>query len=117
MLIFYVVRRLSDVVKHLAVTGQRPVTVSYTHLKSVSDLPFFYEQKWWNGRHAGFRHQFLAVSYTHLDVYKRQDMDGRLPLILDGGECDVGVESTVVSVVGEKPTLFRPCLLYTSRCV
>ena len=26
----------------------------------------------------------------------------------DGGECDVGVESTVVSVVGEKPTLFRP---------
>ena len=31
-----------------------------------------------------------------------------LPLILDGGECDVGVESTVVSVVGEKPTLFRP---------
>ena len=27
------------------------------------------------------------------------DMDGRLPLILDGGECDVGVESTVVSVV------------------
>ena len=30
------------------------------------------------------------------------DMDGRLPLILDGGECDWGVESTVVSVVGEK---------------
>ena len=28
--------------------------------KSVFDLPFFYEQKWWNGRHAGFRHQFLV---------------------------------------------------------
>ena len=26
--------------------------------KSVFDLPFFYKQKWWNGRHAGFRHQF-----------------------------------------------------------
>ncbi len=36
------------------------------------------------------------------------DMNGRLPLILDGGECDWGVESTVVSVVGDKPTLFRP---------
>lgn len=36
------------------------------------------------------------------------DMDGRLPLVLDGGECAVGVESTVVSVVGPKPTLFRP---------
>lgn len=36
------------------------------------------------------------------------DMDGRLPLILDGGSCDVGVESTVISVVGEKPMLLRP---------
>ena len=36
------------------------------------------------------------------------DMDGRLPLILDGGPCAVGVESTVVSVAGEKPVLFRP---------
>ena len=27
-----------------------------------------------------------------------QDMKGRIPLILDGGECAVGVESTVISV-------------------
>lgn len=36
------------------------------------------------------------------------DMDGRLPLILDGGESAVGVESTVVSLVGEHPVLLRP---------
>ena len=36
------------------------------------------------------------------------DMDGRLPLILDGGESAVGVESTVVSVIGEHPMLLRP---------
>ena len=36
------------------------------------------------------------------------DMDGRLPLILDGGSCDVGVESTVLTVVGEHPMLLRP---------
>lgn len=36
------------------------------------------------------------------------DMNGRLPLILDGGSCDVGVESTVITVVGEKPMLLRP---------
>lgn len=36
------------------------------------------------------------------------DMDGRLPLILDGGESAVGVESTVVSVTGEHPMLLRP---------
>lgn len=36
------------------------------------------------------------------------DMAGRLPLILDGGESAVGVESTVVSLVGKHPMLLRP---------
>ena len=36
------------------------------------------------------------------------DMDGRIPLILDGGPCDVGVESTVISLVGAEPVLLRP---------
>ena len=36
------------------------------------------------------------------------DMDGRLPLILDGGECTVGVESTVITVVTEIPRVLRP---------
>lgn len=36
------------------------------------------------------------------------DMDGRLPMILDGGDCQVGVESTVITVIGEHPTLLRP---------
>ena len=35
------------------------------------------------------------------------DMDGRIPLILDGGPCRYGVESTVLSLVGE-PTILRP---------
>ena len=36
------------------------------------------------------------------------DMDGRIPLVLDGGECNIGVESTVVSLAGDKPILSRP---------
>ncbi len=36
------------------------------------------------------------------------DMLGRADAILDGGACEVGVESTVVSLVGEKPRLLRP---------
>lgn len=36
------------------------------------------------------------------------DMDGAIPAVFDGGECDVGVESTVVSLVGEGPRLLRP---------
>ena len=37
-----------------------------------------------------------------------EDMDGRIGLILDGGECDVGVESTVVDMTGPVPRILRP---------
>ncbi|MEG1406261.1 MAG: L-threonylcarbamoyladenylate synthase [Ruthenibacterium sp.] len=43
---------------------------------------------------------------TAADVYA--DMNGKIPLILDGGACTVGVESTVISLVGETPVLLRP---------
>ena len=36
-----------------------------------------------------------------------QDMNGRIPLILDGGPCRYGVESTVLSLAGA-PTILRP---------
>lgn len=37
-----------------------------------------------------------------------EDMDGRIPLILDGGETDIGVESTVVDARGDFPVILRP---------
>ena len=37
-----------------------------------------------------------------------EDMDGRIPMILDGGPCDVGVESTVLDLTGEIPVVLRP---------
>lgn len=37
-----------------------------------------------------------------------EDLKGRIPLVIDGGGCDIGVESTVISLVGEKPVIFRP---------
>ena len=40
------------------------------------------------------------------DVYS--DLNGKIPLIVDGGECGVGVESTVVDVTGSIPVLLRP---------
>lgn len=40
--------------------------------------------------------------------YVLSDMDGRIPLIIDGGGCKIGVESTVISFAGEKPVLLRP---------
>ena len=36
------------------------------------------------------------------------DLGGRIDAVLDGGECGVGLESTVVSLCGEVPRLLRP---------
>lgn len=36
------------------------------------------------------------------------DMDGRIPMILDGGACAVGVESTVIDMTGEVARVLRP---------
>ena len=43
---------------------------------------------------------------TALHVY--HDLKGKLPLILDGGECQVGLESTVVDMTADIPTVLRP---------
>lgn len=40
------------------------------------------------------------------DVY--QDMDGIIPLIIDGGEANIGIESTVIDLSGDDPTILRP---------
>lgn len=37
-----------------------------------------------------------------------EDLDGKIDAVVVGGDCIVGVESTVVSLVGEKPRLLRP---------
>ena len=36
------------------------------------------------------------------------DMDGRIPLVLDGGPCSVGVESTVLDLTSSPPCVLRP---------
>ncbi|MDR1905994.1 MAG: threonylcarbamoyl-AMP synthase [Clostridiales bacterium] len=36
------------------------------------------------------------------------DLNGRIPLIIDGGECSVGIESTVLDLTGEIPLVLRP---------
>lgn len=36
------------------------------------------------------------------------DMNGRIPAIVDGGQCEFGVESTVIALTGKTPRLLRP---------
>ncbi|MBQ8603829.1 MAG: threonylcarbamoyl-AMP synthase [Oscillospiraceae bacterium] len=44
-----------------------------------------------------------------------EDMKGRIPLVLDGGDCKIGVESTVVSLAGVQPVIFRPGYITKAR--
>jgi L-threonylcarbamoyladenylate synthase len=37
-----------------------------------------------------------------------QDLDGRIDMVIDGGPTTVGVESTVLDLTGEVPTVLRP---------
>lgn len=40
-----------------------------------------------------------------------EDFEGKIPLILDGGVCDGGIESTVCDVTGKIPVILRPGLI------
>lgn len=41
-------------------------------------------------------------------IHVWKDLRGRIPYILDGGACNVGVESTVLDLTGEIPCILRP---------
>lgn len=36
------------------------------------------------------------------------DFDGKIPYIIDGGKCDIGLESTVLDLTCDVPTILRP---------
>ena len=40
--------------------------------------------------------------------YVAQDMDGRIEMIIDGGDVEIGLESTIVDLTAERPTILRP---------
>lgn len=51
--------------------------------------------------------RFMHVSPTTAQ-HVLADLNGRVPLILDGGPCDVGVESTILDLSAPVPTILRP---------
>ena len=49
--------------------------------------------------------------------YVIEDMDGRVDMIIDGGECEIGLESTIVKIDGNSLTLLRPGgITYDALC-
>jgi L-threonylcarbamoyladenylate synthase len=51
--------------------------------------------------------RFMHVSPTTAK-HVLTDLNGRVPLILDGGPCEVGMESTVLDLCSNKATILRP---------
>lgn len=43
-----------------------------------------------------------------LAKYVIEDMDGRIEMIIDGGDIDIGLESTIVDLTTETPMILRP---------
>ena len=44
-----------------------------------------------------------------------EDMKGKIPLIIDGGEVGIGLESTIVDLSGDRPCLLRPGYISLNR--
>jgi L-threonylcarbamoyladenylate synthase len=54
--------------------------------------------------------RFGRISPTTAEAV-REELDDRVDLILDGGACDVGVESTIVDVSGDEVVVLRPGMI------
>ncbi|MBX2999203.1 MAG: threonylcarbamoyl-AMP synthase [Caldilineaceae bacterium] len=68
--------------------------------------------------HALFRLADLPVVAPSANLFSRpspttaqhvlDDLGGRIPMILDGGATEIGVESTVLDLTGDRPLILRP---------
>ena len=45
----------------------------------------------------------------------REDLDGRIDMILDGGPSDIGLESTIIDLTGDVPVILRPGFIGRER--
>ena len=51
-------------------------------------------------------------------LHVAQDLDGRVDMILDGGDCEIGLESTIVKIDGDGLVLLRPgAITYDALCM
>jgi L-threonylcarbamoyladenylate synthase len=64
-------------------------------------------RKFGGGVAAPSANRFGHVSATTAEHVRQEFRDG-VDLVLDGGQSDVGIESTIVDVRGERPVLLRP---------
>ncbi len=57
---------------------------------------------------ANLANQLSPTSAEHVQA----QLEGRIPLIVDGGAANVGIESTVLDLCGQNPTVLRPGIVH-----
>jgi L-threonylcarbamoyladenylate synthase len=71
-------------------------------------------RKFGGGIAAPSANRFGRISPTEA-AHVREELGHRIDLILEGGECEVGLESTILSLVGPYPCLLRPGAISQSQ--
>lgn len=71
-------------------------------------------QAFGGGLAAPSANRFGGVSPTTA-AHVRDDFDGSVELILDGGPCSVGVESTIVDLSSDSPAILRPGIVTSGQ--
>lgn len=67
-------------------------------------------QEFGSGLAAPSANRFGRISPTTAEAV-REELGERVDLILEGGSCAVGVESTIVDMTGENPVILRPGMI------
>jgi len=58
--------------------------------------------------------RFGRLSPTSAEAV-RESLGDDVDMILDGGACEVGIESTIISLLGDKPEILRPGMIDSSQ--
>lgn len=96
--------------KNFITGGQDSVGIRIPNQIIALELLSVFEKKGGMGIAAPSANRFGAVSPTSAEAVKSElgNYLNRSDLILDGGICQVGVESTIIDCMSDKPSILRP---------
>ncbi|MBV8802205.1 MAG: threonylcarbamoyl-AMP synthase [Gammaproteobacteria bacterium] len=86
--------------------GQNTIGIRFPHHPIAVALL----QQFGSGLAAPSANRFGRISPTTADAV-HEELDAAVDMILDGGQCDVGVESTIVDVSNGTPVILRPGMI------
>ncbi len=93
----------NPLIAHISCMEELPAIV-----KEIPEAGRKLAEKYWPGPLTMIFPKKDIVPYGTTGGLDIEDMDGKIEMVIDGGAVGIGVESTIVDVSGEIPTLLRP---------